>query len=128
MPKKLQALWAALSVVALAGCDDSVAPGLSRSSATKIETAIKMQLKDPQSLQIDWVPYDQSMNYCATYNSKNSLGGYVGRHRFAAFVVPENGNIKSVSGVVLETDANAGSPATNIVCDAYLKLGVLPSR
>ena len=117
-----------LLAAALSGCDDDVAPGVPRAAATKIESLIKAQLKDPQSLQVDWVPYDKSLTYCSTYNAKNSFGGYAGRHRFLAFVLFEDDKIKTVNSVSLETDLTAGNPAIDTFCKSYMQSGTLPAR
>ncbi len=109
----------ALFASALCGCSDKdVSPCVPKGAAEQIITDIKNQLKDPDSLQIDWVSYDSKKTaYCSTYNAKNSFGGYVGKHRFAAFVLPDDtGKIKKVTGVVLEDEFTAGLPATDVVC------------
>jgi hypothetical protein len=120
--------FAIILSAALTGCNDDVAPGVSRAAATRIENLIKAQLRDPQSLQVDWVPYDKSLTYCSTYNAKNSFGGYAGRHRFLAFVLFEDGNIKTVNSVSLETDLTAGNVAIDTFCKSYMQSGSLPAR
>lgn len=130
--KIIAQIFAVILSAALTGCDGpDVAPGVPRAAATQIESLIKAQLKDPQSLQVDWVPYVKSDGfhvYCSTYNAKNSFGGYVGRHRFVVWVLFEGEKIKSVDTALIETDLTAGNPAINVACKSYLQSGSLPAR
>jgi hypothetical protein len=87
-----------------------------------VQAGIASSLKDPDSIQMRWTPFrasqkpDDVVNYCGTYNAKNSYGGYIGFKPFVASVVTKQSKIESV---VLQ---NAGNYSQDIIDTAVMSV------
>lgn len=77
MHKKLMISIAALSVVGCGSNKEGMKP--SGELKQRIETAVRAQVRDPDSLKLEWYPISATADrYCLRVNAKNAFGGYVG--------------------------------------------------
>ncbi|HEY2034569.1 MAG TPA: hypothetical protein VGH02_12865 [Rhizomicrobium sp.] len=89
-------------VVTIGGCGNNPNGPATDSAMADIQTKLKEQLVDPDSLQIKWDSYAGGYIYCGQYNAKNSMGGYSGFSPFAAVVTHvDGGQVANVGDVLI---------------------------
>jgi len=83
-----------------------------------IETAVKENLKDPDSAKFNFGQYldNKSQVYCGYVNAKNSYGGYTGNQLFSVMISKVNED--KYAAFPLGVDYSTGEPATQEVISA----------
>lgn len=96
-------------VSVLVSCDNT---------SSKIETILKSKLKDPDSLRVQSLIFNKPNNFaCATWNAKNSFGGYSELHISSFIIKNEKWTIKK-----MEESARVCDPKFLAARDEYISL------
>lgn len=98
------------AVALLLTCATAGARELSAPEKALLAQGFSRGLKDPQSAQFRWLPWNHDGKsatvYCGMVNGKNSYGGYTGFVPYQGMILTKQGKI--TGGMILAS----GSPAT----------------
>ena len=98
------------------------APNLTTVQKSAIKAAVEDKLKDPDSAQYKWRPWNGSETYCGSVNAKNSYGGYIGFTPFLALLDNRKGIAKPMVFIMLAS-ADPQSVELKVIIDQCAKAG-----